>query len=181
MESGEVSDAIVIAIDPGTVESAYVAFDGHRVIGHGIEPNVRVAGYLRRYAGGTNVAGIVLEQIESFGMAVGREVFETVFWTGRLFQVARDTAGPERVSRMPRRAVKLHLCGSMKAKDPNIRVALMDRFGGERAKGTKYAQGPLYGISSHEWSALAIAVTWWDTERERQQPMKEQADASETV
>lgn len=174
------SDSIVIAVDPGTTESAFVVFDGKRVTDHGIEPNARVAGYLRRYAAGANVAGVVLEQIESFGMAVGREVFETVFWTGRLFQVARDQAG-DRVSRMPRRAVKLHLCGSMKAKDPNIRVALMDRFGGERAKGTKRAPGPLYGISSHEWAALAIAVTWWDTERERSQQKGQVTDATAVV
>jgi hypothetical protein len=42
-------------------------------------------------------------------------------------------------------------------------VALIDRFGGsERAKGTKKAPGPLLAIKSHEWAALALAVTWWD-------------------
>ena len=30
------------------------------------------------------------------------------------------------------------------------------------AKGTKKAPGPLFGTKSHEWSALALGVTWWD-------------------
>jgi uncharacterized alpha-E superfamily protein len=87
-------------------------------------------------------------------------VFETVFWTGRLFERAHYRA---RVERMPRRAVKVHLCHSSRAQDSNVRVALLDRFGGrERAIGKKQTPGPLYGLKSHEWSALAIAITWWD-------------------
>ncbi len=65
---------------------------------------------------------------------------------------------------MPRREVKLHLCGTARAKDNNIRAALLDRFGGSRsvAVGTAKHPGPLYGIRSHEWAALALAVTFWD-------------------
>jgi hypothetical protein len=155
--------SIVVAVDPGTTESAFVAFDGVRVTGHAILPNQQLADCLNELPAHT--AAVVFEQIEAYGMAVGREVFETVFWTGRLFQVAGQHLGFERVTRMPRRDVKLHLCKSMKAKDPNIRVALLDRFGGESARGTKRQPGPLYGIASHEWAALAIAVTWWDTHR----------------
>jgi hypothetical protein len=59
-----------------------------------------------------------------------------------------------------RRDVKLHLCGSARAKDPNIRQALLDRFG---PVGTKKAPGPLYGVKSHIWSALAVAVTASET------------------
>ncbi len=63
--------------------------------------------------------------------------------------------------------VKLHLCGNARAKDTNIRQALIDRFGGiegkSKAVGTKKAPGPLYGCKSHMWAALAVAVTWWDT------------------
>jgi len=39
---------------------------------------------------------------------------------------------------------------SARAKDGNIRVALLDRFGGEKvAKGTKAEPRPLYGVSGH--------------------------------
>lgn len=145
----------VFAIDPGTSDSAWVLFDG-RVVDHGIEPNVDLLARLRSMEM-AHVEAVVIEQIESFGMAVGREVFETVFWTGRFFERSRGKA-----QRMARKVVKLHLCQSLRAKDPHIRQALLDRFGGEAARGLKRAPGPLYGIRSHEWSALAIAVTWWD-------------------
>jgi len=106
-------------------------------------------------------AYVTLEAIESYGMAVGREVFETVFWTGRLFEAA--TRRGATVSRLPRKTIKIHLCGSARAQDSNIRVALCDRFGGsERAKGTKNSPGPLFGIKSHERAALALGVTCWD-------------------
>jgi hypothetical protein len=172
---------IVLAVDPGYEQSAWLAFDGRRAMAHAIEPNALL---LERFElmkdegvtmpGFSDVAAIVFEQIESFGMAVGREVFETVFWTGRLFQAAQIHADvTTETLRMPRRAVKLHLCQSARAQDSNIRVALLDRFGGtERAVGKKASPGPLYGIKSHEWSALAIAVTWWDEHHvERARPV----------
>jgi hypothetical protein len=100
---------------------------------------------------------------------VGREVFETVFWTGRFFEAA--TRRGAAVSRLPRKTIKIHLCGSARAQDSNIRVALCDRFGGsERAKGTKKAPGPLFGIKSHEWAALALAVTWSDLNAKNADP-----------
>jgi hypothetical protein len=61
---------------------------------------------------------------------------------------------------LPRRVVKLALCGDSRAKDANIRQALIDRFGGSAAVGRKAAPGPLYGIHRDVWSALAIAVTY---------------------
>lgn len=152
----------VLAIDPGYEQSAYVLFDGTRIVEHAIEPNTTLLARLSSDAWrGGQIHAVVLEQIESFGMAVGREVFETVFWTGRFYECAlRRTAA---IERMPRKAVKLHLCQSARAQDSNIRTALIDRFGGtERAIGRKKTPGPLFGIKSHEWAALAIAATWWD-------------------
>ena len=61
---------------------------------------------------------------------------------------------------LPRRAVKLALCGDSRAKDANIRQELIDRFGGSAAIGRKAAPGLLYGISRDASSALAIAVTY---------------------
>jgi hypothetical protein len=89
-------------------------------------------------------------------MAVGAEVFDTVLWAGRFAEAAHRVT----VVMLPRRAVKLALCGDSRAKDANIRQALIDRFGGSAAIGRKAAPGPLYGISRDVWSALAIAVTY---------------------
>jgi hypothetical protein len=162
----------VLAIDPGPTQSAWVLFDGERVLGHAIEPNdafllrLRQSRHLVR--GGAD--RVVIEKVESFGMAVGEEVFETVFWSGRFAEaVARPRALDWRtrgwvgsdvpVHRIGRRAVKVALCGSARAKDANVRQALLDRFG---PKGTKKSPGPLYGLTSHAWAALAVAVAYLD-------------------
>jgi len=101
---------LVIGIDPGTKQSAYVAWDGQWIQEIGTEPNPQVAKYLRDVARRTGrETCVVFEAVEPYGMVVGREVFETIFWTGRLFQIARDTIGPKQVSRLPRRAVKKFL------------------------------------------------------------------------
>jgi len=71
---------------------------------------------------------------------------------GRFAEVSRGSA-----SLVFRRDVKMHLCGSARAKDANIRQALLDRLG---PVGTKKAPGPLYGVKSHIWAALAVAVTY---------------------
>ena len=102
--------------------------------------------------------------VQSFGMAVGAEVFETVFWIGRFIQAWSMGGAFDRWSRVYRKDIKLHLCGSMRAKDSNIRQAILDRFGGKtKALGSKREPGPLYGARSHIWSALAVAITWRDT------------------
>jgi hypothetical protein len=83
-------------------------------------------------------------------MAVGQEVFRTVFQIGRMQQ----QLGPVRL--IPRRDVKLTLCGSARAKDTNIRQALIDAIG---EVGTKKNPGPLYGVAGHYWAALGVAYT----------------------
>jgi len=162
---------VILAIDPGPVRSAWLRIcdDGGLVVTevmeHGIKPNEELLFDLRDpdlYAG-----VVVIEQIESFGMAVGREIFETVRWAGRF----EEAAHPVPVELLPRRAVKLAICGSAKAKDANLRQALIDRFGGVAGKaaavGTKARPGPLHGIANDVWSALAIAVTFADQRRAR--------------
>jgi hypothetical protein len=88
--------------------------------------------------------------IASYGMAVGREVFETCVWIGRFAEIARQP-----VQLVYRRDVKLHLCHSPRAKDANVRQALIDRLG---PQGTKKNPGPTYGMKSHLWAALAVGV-----------------------
>lgn len=149
--------SLVLAIDPGTDKSGWCLFDGDRVIDSGVEENAK----LMRVAGQSSADVLAIEMIASYGMAVGREVFETCVWVGRFLQAWRD---PEQVRLVYRREVKLHLCGTAKAKDANIRQALLDMFprtgGGKTPQvGTKAAPGPLYGVSSHAWAALGVAVT----------------------
>jgi len=152
-----------IAIDPGPAVSAWLLFgDAGGVRAFGIWPNHELLDLLRGEAHGglsPDVTRIAIEKVESFGMAVGAEVFETVWWSGRFAEAARGLS----LERVTRRAVKLHLCGSARAKDANIRQALIDRYGGSAAIGKKASPGPLFGVSKDVWSALAVAVTAAET------------------
>lgn len=164
----------VLGIDPGYERSAWLLLDEHGIPkGYGIDDNDTLLGNLRKIQSLTEdpdprdlhfVDAIVIEQIASYGMAVGAEVFETVFWSGRFAEAAWQRVP---VHRMPRRLVKLHLCGDSRAKDANIRQALLDLYGGPTAKGTKRLPGPLHGVSKDVWSALAVARTFWDGQRAR--------------
>lgn len=140
----------VMAIDPGTTHSAYVLCEGARLTAHGKVENDEVIKMLET----TALDMVVIEMVASYGMPVGREVFETVLWIGRFIQANRW-----RHALVYRRDVKLHLCGSPRANDATIRQALIDRFG---KPGTKREPGATYGLKADEWQAFALAVTWMD-------------------
>lgn len=137
----------VFAIDPGTIESGYVIFENGKIIDSGVEVNeiLRDSLKIRDYD------VLALEMVACYGMPVGKEVFETCLWIGRFIECSK-----RKHKLIERRDVKLHLCGNVRAKDGNIRQAIIDKLG---PKGTKKEPGPTYGISSHAWQALALALT----------------------
>lgn len=152
-----VAKSRILAIDPGTTHSGWVEYRDGAVTNCGVLPNSEVFDLMQPNYLHSMVA---IEMIASYGMAVGAEVFETCLWIGRFMQVA----GPERVRLVYRKEVKSHLCGSQKAKDANIRQALIDRWGGKaEAIGNIKKPGPLYAVKSHAWAALAVAVTAAET------------------
>lgn len=162
----------VMAIDPGTFESAWVKFQRGVPVAFGKDANATVLRKVRAYV--APGAQIVCEQIESYGMAVGREVFETVRWAGRFEQtfLGWDDRNGEGWHYLPRRAVKLEICGQPRAKDANIRAALIDLYGGkEAAIGRKATPGPLYGMSGDVWAALAVGITWMRLQARTQPPL----------
>jgi hypothetical protein len=142
---------MIIGIDPGPNEHGLVWYDGEKVVR---AENLSTDRAIEAITGQTCFP-IACEIVECFGMPVGREVFQTVLQIGRLRQVASW------MRLIPRRDIKLHLCGTARAKDPNVRQALIDKVG---AVGTKRDPGPCYGVSNHLWSALAVAVTAFDNE-----------------
>lgn len=150
---------IILAIDPGTTESAYVLWDGGDVLEKGHLPNDDLFPVLDRLA--NPAIRLVIEKVESYGMAVGAETFTTVHYAGRFHQHWVIRRGGE-VFLLGRKAVKLHLCDSLRAKDSNIRQALIDRFG---EPGNQKAPGTLFKISKHLWAALAVAVTAYDQQK----------------
>ena len=148
----------LMAIDPGNTESAYVRVDmeTYEPLTFSKDSNDLVRYLLKEHYNDE----ATIEKIESYGMAVGKEVFDTCIETGRFLQIALDRGLPCTLT--PRKEVKLHLCKSARAKDSNIIQALKDRFGG---KGTKKAPGFFYGFKADCWQAFALAVTYIDKKK----------------
>lgn len=138
----------VTAIDPGTTKSAILEWDGRRIYNPVIIDNTMLLEKLPAFCANSDT--LAIEHLQCYGMAVGKEVFETAYLIGRLTE-----RSPVAVARVYRSEVKIHHCHTMKAKDSNIRQALIDRFGG---KGTKRNPGLTYELKDDLWSAFAIAV-----------------------
>lgn len=147
---------MILAIDPGNVESAYCLIDKktYKPIEFGKVDNT----FLLIKLGELKYEKLVIEMIASYGMPVGKEVFETCVWIGRFIQ-RRICSDYEYIYR---KDVKMNLCNSMKAKDSNIRQALIDRFG---VVGTKKNKGFFYGFKADIWSAYAVGITYLDKEK----------------
>lgn len=146
----------ILAIDPGTTQSATLHWENGKLLTCGIYSNEIVLASLPL----VETDAVAIEMIASYGMACGKEVFETCLWIGRFIERA-----PKEPKLIYRRDVKLHHCYNARATDSNIRQAILDRFGGkDKAIGLKASPGPLHGVKSHVWSALAIALLVSDTQ-----------------
>lgn len=133
----------VLAIDPGTTQSAFVFWDADQkeILHKGIYPNSEMVQYIQEQSFDV----LVIEMVASYGMPVGKDVFETCVWIGRFYQASLYP-----VHLIYRKEVKMFLCGNMRAKDPNIRQALIDMLGRDVTK----------GVSRDVWAALACAITY---------------------
>ena len=153
---------MILAIDPGTTESAYCLIDDdYKPIEFGkVENEDLLFGIKHKLL----FNKIVIEMVASYGMPVGREVFETCVWIGRFKQAALDSTVPK-VNLMYRKDVKMNLCNTTKAKDSNIIQALIDRFAygvPNRGKGYKKSPGYFYGFKADIWQAYALGVAYLD-------------------
>ena len=151
---------LIFAIDPGSTESAYCLLSSDAVPRHFAKvANNDVNLLIRTYA--PNLTAVVIERVASYGMPVGREVFETCEWIGRFTQTATDQKIP--VDYVLRQEEKLAICKSPKANDATIRKALIDRFATHdfaNGKGTKKAPDFFYGFKADVWSSFAVGCTW---------------------
>lgn len=147
---------MILAVDPGNIESAYCLIDKetYKPVEFGKIENRLLLIKLQEL----NYEKLVIEMIASYGMAVGATVFETCVWIGRFIQ-RRSCSDYEFIYR---KEEKMNLCNSMRAKDSNIRQALIDRFG---VVGTKKNQGWFYGFKKDIWAAYAVGVTYLDKEK----------------
>ncbi len=148
----------ILAIDAGNTESAYVfCTKDYEIIDKGKVPNDEMLTIVKM----GDYEELVLEMVACYGMPVGKEVFDTCVWIGRFWEASMTMTR----AYIYRKEEKLNLCNSMRAKDSNIRQALIDRFARfdyKNGKGTKKNPDFFYGFKSDIWAAYAVAVTYID-------------------
>lgn len=147
---------MIVAIDPGPVQSAWIICECgqgriQKILGFGYDDNSEVYPAVMAIA---PKARLCVEMVASYGMAVGADIFETCVQIGMFIEQWRTWGDSNINPRCFRKDIKLHICGQMRAKDANVSQALRDKYGG---KGTKANPGMLFGISKHIWAALAVA------------------------
>lgn len=153
----------ILAIDPGNTDSGWVVIDAQtrRPMRFGLDDNHKLM-RLICCGGFDDCDTAVIEMIASYGMPVGKEVFDTCVWIGRFKQAMRlIPAAPPEPPLIYRQPVKLHHCHTSTAKDPNITQALVDRFAPgqpNKGKGTKTNPGWFHGFARDIWQAYALAV-----------------------
>ena len=152
----------ILALDPGNTQTGYAVIEmpEFRLVEFGKIDNEEM---LDRIVGSALplVDVVAVEMVASYGMAVGREVFETCVWIGRFHQAA-DHPNTHYVYRKEEKEI---LCGSLRAKDANIRQALIDRYARhdlKNGKGTKANPDVFYGVSKDVWAAIAVGVTYYE-------------------
>jgi len=161
---------MILAIDPGNEKSAWVLYNEGNIHACGIDDNMQMRTKLCLIGGNGCycVDHMTIEMIASYGMAVGKTVFDTCLWIGRFIELWAVDHGHTTYTQVYRKDVKMHLCHSMRAKDANIRQAIIDRYpatgGGKLPQiGTKNNPGPLYGVSKDIWAAIGVAITYEET------------------
>ena len=158
----------ILAIDPGNEMSAYCILEDYKPIEFGKLPNVDMLQKIFGLAVGAGpiIDKVAIEMVASYGMPVGKEVFDTCVWVGRFWEMYGDT---DEVSLIYRLEVKEMICHDSRAKDANIRQALIDRFAQhdfKNGKGTKKKPDWFYGFAADVWAAYAVGVTWLDKQKE---------------
>ena len=151
----------ILAIDPGDIKSGYALLEmpDLKLISFGKANNTELRFLLPKLA--EKADRIACEMIASYGMAVGKNVFDTCVWIGRFREILGD------FRYIYRKDEKMCLCGDMKAKDANIRQALIDRyakFDFKNGKGTKKQPDTFYGVSGDVWAAIAVGVAFFEIE-----------------
>ena len=162
---GRVTGMDILAIDPGTKQSGIVLL---RSCGK-VEGAVWENGPLLRYLKGVlsppfpqadpAFTMLVVEEFRSYGQKIGASCIDTIFMAGRFAE-----GWPGDFDLMPRKDVLKTLCGTTRAKDKDVRAECLARYGGQDvAIGKKACAGPLFGITSHAWQALGLALAYKET------------------
>ena len=150
-----------LGIDPANIESGYVIVDENlKPIEIGKISNEELL--TKIYEIKNDMDYIAIEMIACYGMAVGKSVFDTCLYIGRLIEATKDC---KNVQLIFRREEKMNLCGTMKSGDSAVMKALIQRFAKfdfKSGKGKKNNPDWFFGFKSDIWAAYAVIVTAHD-------------------
>ena len=154
---------MILAIDPSNKEhTAYVVIDcnNYKPVKFGMCDSETMIKILDNYYTDTELENVVIEMVASYGLPVGRDVFETCVFIGRMIEHCKQHAY------VYRKDVKLNLCGrTQKVNDAVVKQALINRFAKfdyKNGKGTKKNNDFFYGFKGDIWSAYSVGVTYLD-------------------
>jgi len=149
---------MIIGIDPGYEQSAYIRCRLGQPLDFGILPNRVLMHKIKTEEFKQDI--VVLEIMVSYGMPVGQEVLDTCRYIGQMEEALLNRC--QSVSLIDRREIKLALCHDSKGNDASIKQALIDLYGPtkDKAIGKKKTPGPLFGIKYDIWQALAVVVAY---------------------
>lgn len=151
---------MIIGIDPGTFNSAYVELLDNFTVGRNDDiPNEALFDIIEDAPEGT----VYAIETPSPGAVWGHDLNETLWWAGRYYD--RAVVYGHYAYRPTRTQIRLHLLGTAHGNDSLVRAAVMNAFctahglDEKSVKGKKKTPGPLYGIGgSHKFAALAAAL-----------------------
>ncbi len=181
----------LLAIDAGRDQSAWVVLDGLAIKRFGIDDNRVLCEHILPSVL-IGVPHMAIERMEARGMPTANDELRTCEVIGRIMQAWE----PKPWTGIYRREVKMAMCGYARARDSNIRQALIDRWGGHDkavggrkcpeckgkgwrgrgrpqceeccGSGWKHPPGELHGIKADLWQALACGLTHIDTQQMRE-------------
>lgn len=172
----------IMAIDPGTTESAYVILDDqYQIISADKVGNDVVLSII---ADAPGLDAVIIEDIEprysstdrsAAGAVMGQSTIETIKAFGRFswqaalrgLMVGSIFRRDERSCLIPTKRNGLPPLPETAPKhaDGQIRASLIRRFARhdqERGRGTKANPDTFYGFHGDMWQAMAVGVTWLD-------------------
>lgn len=156
----------VLAIDPGNVMSGYALIDEeYRPLKFGkIENEILEQMLLNNDLGLCEDDVVVIENLMSYGMPVGRTVLDTAVWIGRFTEICL-LCRKQVPAYIFRKEYVTELCGSARAKDSNVTAYLIERFAPDtpnHGKGSVKAKGFFWGFKADIWAAYAQAIYFLD-------------------
>ena len=138
----------ILALDPGTHESGWVRFAAGKVLAAGVMGNAELLAVVA--ADESDI--LAIEGFKARGNVIDNNCVQTIRWEGRFMQA---WGCPEDVLLIPRMDVKKRLGLPGSANDAKVNARLRELLG---EKGTKSKPGPTFGVVSHAWAALGVAV-----------------------